>query len=290
MAGEIYIFPFFLMLLNQLYVAQRRRRFLNRVRLFVIRNRRNRIMLMQRQLNQGRRYQRRFWTVPRPQLWFDDMLQNRNEDRFWREHFRISRNTFQFICNLVRPELTRQDTTMRQAIAVEKRVAVALWRLATGDTYRATGLIFGIGRCTAMKCRDEFCSVLIRKAKHYIKFPKGENETRRAIQEFENISTFPQVVGALLDGTHIKITAPRENPNDYYNRKKFHSMILQAVADANYKFIHVSTGYAGSMHDVRALRISSLIDAIDNAEILVSPVKRTPNRDEIKPLLFADPA
>ena len=48
------------------------------------------------------------------------------------------------------PEMAKKDTRLRQSIPVQKRVAVALWRLATGDTYRSTGLQFGIGRCTAM--------------------------------------------------------------------------------------------------------------------------------------------
>ena len=86
------------------------------------------------------------WVYPRPQHWFGEMLQNNYMNHLWREHFRISRQTFDFICNLVRPDLTRQDTVMRRAVSVEKRVAVALWRLATGDCYRATGLVFGVGK------------------------------------------------------------------------------------------------------------------------------------------------
>ena len=69
------------------------------------------------------------------------------------------------------------------AIPVEKRVAVALWRLATGNSYRTTGLVFGVRRCTALKLKDEFCSALLTTAKGYIKFPKGEAESRRAIEE-----------------------------------------------------------------------------------------------------------
>ena len=67
--------------------------------------------------------------------------------------------------------------------ALEKRVAVALWRLATGNSYRTTGLVFGVRRCTALKLKDEFCSALLTTAKGYTKFPKGEAETRRAIEE-----------------------------------------------------------------------------------------------------------
>jgi len=37
---------------------------------------------------------------------------------------------------------------------------------------------------------------------------------------------FPGVVGA-IDGCHIPIKQPPGNANDYYNRKEFHSIILQ---------------------------------------------------------------
>lgn len=51
-------------------------------------------------------------------------------------------------------------------------------------------------------------------------------------------------------------------------------MILQGVADGNGRFIHVSTGYPGSIHDARVLRMSSLFTAAQNNRILNSPVCR----------------
>ena len=178
---------------------------------------------------------------------------------------------------------------MRRAIPVEKRVAVALWRLATGNSYRTTGVVFGVGRCTALKLKDEFCSALLMTSKDFIKFPKGEAETRKAIEAFQEISCFPQVVGA-IDGSHIPIIAPKNDPNDYYNRKQFHSVVLQGVADARGRFIHVSTGYAGSIHDARVLRMSSLVKEVEDGRILLSPVVRTGGGEEIRPLLVSDPA
>lgn len=42
---------------------------------------------------------------------------------------------------------------MRKALSVEKKIAVALWRLATGDTYRSTAQQFGVGRTTALRAK-----------------------------------------------------------------------------------------------------------------------------------------
>lgn len=198
----------------------------------------------------------------------------------------MSRDTFEHVCGLVGPELVQQDTILRQAISVEKRVAVALWRLATGNSYRTIRLTFGIGRCTAVNVKDEFCTALLQRANDFIKFPKTEAKTRQSIQEFQDISCFPQVVGA-LDGSHIPIRVPKEDPNKYVNRKSFHSIVLQGVAGANGKFLHVSTGYAGSIHDARVLRMSSLVPVIENSDILHSPTRQ---RTQVKPLIVADPA
>ena len=65
---------------------------------------------------------------------------------WWKENFRISRRTFEYIVRVVGLDLAKIDTRLRQCIHVNKRVAVALWRLATGDTYRSTGLQLGIRR------------------------------------------------------------------------------------------------------------------------------------------------
>ena len=149
----------------RLVFIRRRNRFQQRLRLLTIRGRRRRTeayFLHSQRICHRRKVA---WVLERPQFWFEHMLLNQYANNIWREHFRISRQTFQFICNLVRPHLVRQDTNMRRAIPVEKRVAVALWRLATGNSYRTTGLVFGVGRCTALKLKDEFCSALLMTAK-----------------------------------------------------------------------------------------------------------------------------
>lgn len=285
----------FMTVLSHLFLIKRRQTSFQRLRLLAIRGRRRRLeaFLLWQIHSQRRNYRRKSaWVLERPQSWFEHTILNQYENNIWREHFRVSRQTFHFLCTLVGPHLVRQNTNMRQAIPVEKRVAVALWRLATGNSYGTTGLTFGVGRCTALKLKDEFCSALLRNSKEFIKFPKGEAETRSAVQAFQEISCFPQVVGA-IGGSHIPIiapTLPTEHSNDYYNGQQFHSVILQGVADAQGRFIHVSTGYAGSIHNASVLRMSSLVDEVEDGRILVSPVLCTDSGETIKPLLVADRA
>ena len=156
MAGdpnEARLFVLFLLITvyMRLVFFRRRNRFQQRLRLLALTGRRR---VMEAYFYHPRRKicRRRkvAWVLERPQFWFENMVLNQYADNIWQEHFQISRQTFQFVCNLVGPHLVRQDTNMRRAILVEKRVAVALWRLTTGNSYRTTGLVFGVGRCTAL--------------------------------------------------------------------------------------------------------------------------------------------
>ena len=52
---------------------------------------------------------------------------------------------------------------MRETIPVVKRVAVSLWRLATGDSYWSTALTFGTGEPTAVTIMDKFCDVICER-------------------------------------------------------------------------------------------------------------------------------
>ncbi|KAA0717351.1 hypothetical protein E1301_Tti012195 [Triplophysa tibetana] len=47
----------------------------------------------------------------------------------------MGRRIFDFVCVSLQNKLTRRHTHLRQAITVDKRIAVALWYLATGSRY-----------------------------------------------------------------------------------------------------------------------------------------------------------
>ncbi len=55
---------------------------------------------------------------------------------------------------------------------------------------------------------------------------------------------FPQCAG-MVDGTHIPIVSPEYCPADYYNRKGWHSIILQGTVDNVGKFTNINIGWPG---------------------------------------------
>ena len=69
------------------------------------RMRRNAVMLsIQQQNNINHRKPKTMWVYPRPQFWFEQLVVNHYQDHLWREHFRVSRDTFEYICGLVGPQ------------------------------------------------------------------------------------------------------------------------------------------------------------------------------------------
>jgi hypothetical protein len=153
------------------------------------------------------------WTLPRPQFgWFELMFQDESQSQYWKEHFRMQKDTFRRLVNLVAPEISKQNTRLRMPISTPK-LAIALWRLACGGSFRDIATHFDVGKSTCVTITKEFCQALNRLSRRFIKFPVNCRDTTRAIALFQDDCRIPQAIGA-IDGTHIEIIAP-ENPFDY---------------------------------------------------------------------------
>jgi len=64
-------------------------------------------------------------------------------------------------------------------------------------------------------------------------------------------------IGA-IDGSHIRIDKPTQDPDSYINRKQYFSIHMQGTVNQNMKFIDVFVGFPGSVHDARVFKNSSL--------------------------------
>ena len=84
---------------------------------------------------------------------------------------------------------------------------------------------------------------------------------------FETAWGFPQCVGA-IDGCHIPVQAPALNHTDYYKRKGWYSILLQAVVDSKYRFTNICVGWPGSVHDARVFANSSLYKKASAGNVL----------------------
>lgn len=100
MAGDEALVMTSLVLIMAIFL-RRRRTFFRRMRLMALqtrRMRRNAVMLsIQQQNNINHRKRKTTWVYPRPQFWFEQLVVNHYQDHLWREHFRVSRDTFEYI-------------------------------------------------------------------------------------------------------------------------------------------------------------------------------------------------
>ena len=194
---------------------------------------------MSRRLSTAYLQRRTVWVKYRNRSFWNEIAGNWSE-REWKQNFRVNRTTFQFLCRELQPHLEKSDA-VRTPLPLEQRVAICLWRLGTNVEYRTISHLFGVGISTVCVAVHDVSRAIVESlAAQYISIPTGEG-LRRIVNGFSSKWGFPQCIGA-IDGSHIPIIAPSENPLDYYNRKGYHSVILQALVDHEYRFLDVYVG------------------------------------------------
>ena len=230
------------------------------------------------------------WSVPRPvESWFDLHYYDPTiPQEFFRQQLRVTRNTFNQILNTLNHRLVRQQSRFRDPLPPEKILALGLYRLGHGNSYVSIGPSFNVGKATVIEAVQDVVEALYEIRNEHIKFPENEAETRAAIETFQDLSDLPNIVGA-IDGSHVRIKAPKDSPVDYFSRYQQHDFIIQAVVNGQKLFLDFACGYPGSMHDARVLRRSSIFRRAEGGDILIAPTVNI-NGNEIGPYLVGDSA
>ena len=124
---------------------------------------------------------------------------------------------------------------------------------------------------------------------HILSKPQRGIDFQRIINGFKRTWNFPQCLGA-IDGTHIPIKAPLIHHSDYYNRKCFHSVILQGVCDCC--LTDVFAGWPGRAHDSRVFSHSQMGKIITEGTLIPddSNLSRVIDDHITEPFLIGDPA
>lgn len=176
---------------------------------------------------------------------------------------------------------------MRKPLSVELQVAISLWVLGSGDSYRTIVHLMSVGKSTVCVTLARFVEAVCELKNIFIKFPTGI-ELDRVTQGYRHKWGFPNAGGA-IDGTHIPIIAPVDSRPDYYNRKGWYSMVLQATVNDRYMFTDAYIGWPGSVHDARIFTNSGIYDKGQSGDLFAGKCVNV-NGEELPIVLLADPA
>ncbi|KAL5202061.1 hypothetical protein ABZP36_013013 [Zizania latifolia] len=217
---------------------------------------------------------RRVWVRVRSKQWWNHLSDPACPEEEFRRAFRMPRAVFDKLCDDLAAAVAKEDTTLRAAIPVPHRVAVCIWRLATGEPLREVSRRFGLGISTCHNIILQVCAALtVVLFGKVVRWPQSSDSLASAASMFEAVSGIPGVVGA-VHTEHIPIVAPRECAGKYYdrrlterNQKVTYSVAMQAVVDANGTFTYVCTG-PGSLCDATVLEKSGLGRRFEAGEMM----------------------
>ena len=118
---------------------------------------------------------------------FDQNLLSSFNAREFKAHMRMDVSTFEYLCSTLAPSLQKQDTNTRSAIPVQVKVAIAISRLAIGNSMQTITDLYRIGLSTSQLAVTQFTSaiktILLKK---FIRWPSTSTMEKFA-REFENL-------------------------------------------------------------------------------------------------------
>ena len=173
-----------------------------------------------KRLGKKRQRKKRFWIRPgRTSAWWNGCIGEIVVPEEWRENFMMSKVSMKRLAEELRPYIEGKDTIMRSSADVLKQVAITLYYLSDEGRMRKTANAFGISRQSVSKIVRKVCNAItVHLGPKYITLPINEEAVQEKVKKIYSAYGFPQCLGA-IDGTHIPIKQPQENPTEYINRK-----------------------------------------------------------------------
>lgn len=119
-------------------------------------------------------------------------------DFLFKENFRMTLPIFNLLCDKLSC-LQKEDTVLRKAISLKKRIAIAIYALGSSAEYRSIGNLFGVGRTTVGEILIEFCEAVwtVLKLENMNFFESLTSaKLKDCIHGFNKLG-FPQCYGAI---------------------------------------------------------------------------------------------
>jgi hypothetical protein len=178
------------------------------------------------------------------------------------------------------PRLLKQDTNWRTALDPGIKLAITLRFLATGDSYKSLMYAFRVAANTICNFIEPVCEAIIAEyAEELFNIPSTPEAWLEVAQGFETKWNLPHCIGA-IDGKHVAIKCPPSGGSAYHNYKHFHSVVMMAVVDADYKFMNVDVGANGAGSDGGVFANTELRACFEDGSIGLPPPSPLPGAQE----------
>ncbi|XP_068321910.1 protein ALP1-like [Pyrus communis] len=186
---------------------------------------------------------------------------SRSPDSF-RNCFRMTSSTFEWLCGLLEPLLECRDPVGSPLnLSADLRLGMGLFRLSTGSSYPEISKQFGVSEMVARFCAKQLCRVLCTNYRFWIEFP-NPNELDSVSAAFETQTGLPNCCG-VIDCTRFKIVRNGGVQEE--------SIAAQIMVDSSSRILSIVAGFRGNKGDSRVLRSSTLYKDIEAGKLLNSP-------------------
>ncbi|KAK3744611.1 hypothetical protein RRG08_062261 [Elysia crispata] len=195
----------------------------------------------------------------------------------------MSQPSFHELHDLIKDYIQPGFTNFRDSISTEERLLMTLRYLASGTSFQHIGYNYRVSHNDTGFIVSETCRVIWERLTPLcLPIPDRDTWERIADEYYRN---FPNCVGS-IDGTHQEIQFPKHAGSLYFNYKDYHSLVVQAVADANYNFVVLDIGDYGRNSDGSIFRESAFGQDFENNRLDLPPPKPLPNTDQELPFVF----
>ena len=186
------------------------------------------------------------------------------DQRAFKNFMRMPPEMFDELLDRVGPRLTKRTTNWRTPIEPGLKLALTLRHLASGDSYMSMMYFWLVPHNTISIIVREVCQAIFDEyVSDVLPVPTEEDQWRAIADGFMRRWQFPNTIGA-LDGKHVACKCPPRSGSLYFNHKKFYSVVLLALVDADYKFIWADIGGRGAASDAQLWNMSELKESVED--------------------------
>ncbi|OXA43423.1 protein ALP1-like [Folsomia candida] len=198
--------------------------------------------------------------------------QLREDPQYHQLYFRMNKENYDEIYNLVCNEIQGKNTHLRP-VSAHQKLAITLRYLATGNTQMEMAFSYRVSpQSVSVILREVMMSICSKLGPLHLKKPMEENWKDNEAG-FRELWDYPNACGA-MDGKHIRIRSPAHSGSTNYNYKNFYSIVLLAIVGPDYKFTAVDIGASGSQSDGGVFGRSSLGNALHLGKLGLPPPKQ----------------